>query len=532
VEALMTSQPGRVVIIGAGPNGLVTAFYLAKAGFSPVVLEHRDVAGGIAVNEEIHPGFRCPAIMHSAGPLLPAVMKDLEPEKHGMQIHRPSVEMVALNPDGPALRIYHDPRRTVEGLAAHSKKDTEKYSEFLSCFSRLGAALAPALSTTPPDVETPGLDDYLNLGKFGLKLRSLERKDLYRLLRWGPMAVADLAAEWFDSELLRAVLAARGIFGMRAGPWSAGTSVPLLMQAALGGDALLIRGGTGALAQAFAKAATAAGAQIRTNAKVDRIRVKDGEVVSAVLNGGEEVLAKTVVSSVDPRQTFTQLIDATNFDPAFLMRIRAYRTDGVVAKVNLALSGLPAFSGIDEGNEDMSGRVQIGPNIDYLERAFDASKYGQFSAQPYLDITVPSLADPSLAPAGSHVMSIHMQFAPYHLKNGDWNSRRDDLTDAVINTIAAYSPKIRDLIVGRQVITPLDLEQTFGLSGGHIFHGEHALDQLFAFRPILGWARYRTPIRGLYLCGSGTHPGGGITGGPGANASREILRDLKSGRSR
>jgi phytoene dehydrogenase-like protein len=340
------------------------------------------------------------------------------------------------------------------------------------------------------------------------------------------MAVADLVAEWFENELLRAAIAARGIFGSLAGPWSAGTSTALLLEAALGGDAAAIRGGPGALTQTLAKAAAAAGAQIRTNAAVASIRLKDGAAASVVLESGEEIPANTIVSNADPRSTFLNLLDATDLEPGFLMKVRAYRAQGCVAKVNLALSGLPAFSGIGNGTSDLAGRIHIGPDIDYIERAFDAAKYGEFSAQPYMDISIPSLTDPSLAPAGSHVMSVHVQYAPYRLKQGDWNARRDQLGDAVVAALASYAPGIRDSIVHRQVITPLDMEQTYGLSGGHIFHGEHALDQLFAFRPFLGWAQYRTPIKGLYLCGSGTHPGGGITGAPGAIASQEIIKDL------
>jgi phytoene dehydrogenase-like protein len=295
------------------------------------------------------------------------------------------------------------------------------------------------------------------------------------------------------------------------------------MQSALGGDASFVRGGMGVLTQALAKAASAVGAQIRTGANVTHIRVKDGEAASVVLDTGEEIATNAVVSNADPRHTFLKLIEATDLDPGFLMKVRAYRAVGTVAKVNLALSGLPAFSAA-------SSRMHIGPDTEYLERAFDAAKYGDFSPQPYLDITIPSLIDPSLAPNGAHVMSVHVQYAPYRLKIGDWNSRREEFGDTVIQTLANYAPNIRDRIVHRQILTPLDLEQTYGLSGGHIFHGEHALDQLFAFRPLLGWAQYRTPIKGLYLCGAGTHPGGGITGAPGANASREIIKDLKSRR--
>jgi phytoene dehydrogenase-like protein len=247
-----------------------------------------------------------------------------------------------------------------------------------------------------------------------------------------------------------------------------------------------------------------------------------------VLESGEEIRVKAVISNADPQRTLLQLIDSTELDPGFLARVRAYRAAGAVAKVNFALSGLPSFSGTQ--GSDLSGRIHIGPDLDYLERAYDAAKYGEFSPRPYMDICIPSVMDSSLALPGSHVMSVHVQYAPYRLRNGDWNTRREEFGDTVVDTIAECAPGFRDLIVHRQIVTPLDMERTYGLTGGHIFQGEHALDQLFAFRPFLGWAQYRTPIKGLYLCGSGTHPGGGLTGAPGANASREIIKDLKAGR--
>ncbi len=514
----MANQPRRVVIIGAGHNGLVAAFHLAKAGFAPLVLERREIVGGVAATEEIHPGFRCPAVLHVAGPLLPEVRQAMG-LRNGGQASDGQESTVVLGSNGQALKI---PARNGRPEGEISTRDSEKYSEFHSCFSRLGAAVRPLLLTTPPDIDNLNLGDYLNLGRLGLKLRGLDRKDAYRLLRWGPMSVADLAAEWFDGELMQAAVAARGIFGAFAGPRSAGTTAGLLMQAAFGESPISTVAGVAGLADALAKAATTAGAQIRTKANVTRIRVKDGEVVSVVLETGEEITSNAVVSNADPRRTFMQLIDATELDPGFLTKVRSYRCAGVVAKVNLALSGLPAFPAPN------ASRIQIGPSIDYIERAFDAAKYGEFSPEPYLDVTIPSIADPSLAPNGAHVMSVHVQYAPYALKKGDWKMRREELGDVVVDTLARYAGNLRGLIVQRQVITPLDLEETYGLTGGHIFHGEHALDQLFAFRPFLGWAQYRTPIHGLYLCGSGTHPAGGITGAPGTNASREIIKDLKS----
>jgi phytoene dehydrogenase-like protein len=514
----MASDRDRIVIIGAGHNGLVAAFYLAKAGLSPLVLEARNVAGGAAVTEEIYPGFRCSSLFDMSGPLVPQVAHDLDLKKHGLETVTPEVRVLALHPDGRTLRIYEDAERTSAELASVSARDAKKYPEFHSSLHAIGRALSPLLARTPPDIEDPSVQDFVNLGKFGFRFRGLSRQNAYHLLRWAPMAVADYSAEWFETELLRAVIQARGIFGAHAGPRSAGTTVGLLIQAALGSEQF-VRGGLGELSRAMVKAAAAAGAEIRTGSKVRRIQIHSGELSSVVLDDGEEVRARAVISNADPQQTFLKLVDPSELDPAFLNNIRAFRAAGTVAKVNFALSGLPSFAGV-------SARMHIGPETDYLERAFDAAKYGEFSPDPVLRVTIPSLNDPSLAPQGKHVMSISAQYAPYRLKRGDWNSRRDEFGDAVLKTLSSYAPDIGKLVLQRQVLTPLDIEEKFGLTGGHIFQGEHALDQLYTFRPLLGWARYRTPVKGLYLCGSGTHPGGGVTGAPGLNASREILKDL------
>jgi phytoene dehydrogenase-like protein len=285
----------------------------------------------------------------------------------------------------------------------------------------------------------------------------------------------------------------------------------------------------GALAQALAQAAESAGAEIKTSAQVERIEVIEGKASRVTLKSDEEISARAIVSNADPRSTFLKLVDPVDLDPNFLLKIRNYRATGVSAKINLALSGLPTFLGLDgeDAKPKLSGRIHIGPGIDYLERAFDAAKYGDYSSRPYMDITIPSLTDPRLAPAGAHVMSVYVQYAPYRLKEGDWTSRREEFADTAVKELTNYAPNLKELIVARQVITPLDLEQTYGVSGGHIHHGEQSLDQFFTFRPIIGWAQYRTPIKGLYLCGAGTHPGGGVTGRPGANAAREIVRDFK-----
>jgi phytoene dehydrogenase-like protein len=525
-----------IIIIGAGHNGLVAACYLAKAGLKTLVLERREIVGGAAVTEEIHPGFRCSILAHSGAPFFPKIAKDLDLARHGLEFITPQVRVLALAPEGRSLCIYDDTAQTIREIEKVSAKDAQSYPEFERSFSRIGKVLRPLLTMTPPKIDHPSKGELWNLAKMGLSFRSLGKKDAYRLLRWGPMAVADLVAEWFETETLRAVVAARGVFGAFAGPWSAGTSAALLWQAAMDGHAIspsaFVRGGMGALTEALAGAARSAGVEVRTGTEVERIEANEERASRVFLKTGEEISARAIVSNADPRTTFLKLVDPVDLDPNFLLKIRNYRAVGVSAKINLALSGLPSFTGINAGDlaeakSKLSGRIHIGPDIDYLERAFDAAKYGDYSPAPYMDITIPSLLDPALAPAGAQVMSVYVQYAPYKLKEGDWNSRREEFADRVVDVLAGYAPNLKELIVARQVITPLDLEKTYGLSGGHIHHGEQSLDQSFAFRPSIGWAQYRTPIKGLYLCGAGTHPGGGVTGGPGANAAREIVKDFE-----
>jgi phytoene dehydrogenase-like protein len=489
-----------VIIVGGGHNGLVAACYLAKGGLKTVVLERRESVGGGA------------ELDHATGPFSAQVIADLGLR---LELITPKVRVLALSDDGRSLSIYNnDVGATVKEIERFSAKDAKTYPEFVESFSRIGRVLAPLLTMTPPSIDKPSKGDVWQLGKVGLAFRGLGKKDEYRLLRWGPMAVADLVSEWFETELLRATVAARGIYGAFAGPWSAGTSLGLLWQAAMDGSAIgssvSVKGG---LAQLLADGAKGAGAEIRTSTEVTRI--EGGKVI---LRDGEEVEARAIVSNADPRTTFLKLVDPVELDPNFLLKMRNYRAPGVVAMIKLKLSGTPSFRGVDS-EEKLAGRIHIGPEIDYLERAFDASKYGEFSREPYLDISI-----------DDKVMSIHAQFAPYKLKEGDWNTRREEFADVVVDRISHYSPNIKDLIVDRQVITPVDLEETYGLSGGHIHHGEQTLDQFFTFRPLIGWAQYRTPVERLYLCGAGTHPGGGLTGLPGANAAREIARDFKAGK--
>jgi phytoene dehydrogenase-like protein len=520
-----------IVIIGGGHNGLVTAFYLAKAGFKPLVLERRAQVGGAAVTDQFHPGFRCSTLAHSAGPIRPDILRDMQLEKHGLRLITPETSVTTLSPDGRALSLYQDQNKSAQSIAAFSQKDATKYAEFANSLSQISKVIAEALATTPPDIDHPSGGDLWSMLKTGRALRNLGKRDLYRVLRWGPMAVADLVAEYFETELLRAVIAARGIFGTFLGPWSAGSSLQLLIRAAgdshPAGSAFFAAGGMGTLTQAMASAAKAVGVEIRTEAEVIEIRIKGSAATGVLLGTGEEISANAVISNADPKRTLLKLTDSTHLSPDFVQKLQHFRGNGTVAKVNLALSGLPSFTALKDGTGDaLKGRIHIGPEIDYLERAFDESKYGNFSRQPYLEATIPSLTDPTLAPEGKHVMSIYMQYAPYKLK-GDWEQQRKPLGQTVVQTLAQYAPNLPEMILHHQIITPQDMEDVYGLTGGQIFHGDLALDQFFTMRPLLDWARYRTPIENLYLCGSGTHPGAGLTGGSGANAAREILKQIK-----
>src|SRR5579859_1444822 len=528
----MTSRD--VIIIGAGHNGLVTAFYLARAGFKPLVLERRAVVGGAAVTEEFHPGFRASVLDGAAGPLAPAVAKDMQLERHGLQYLEPKCRVFAPSLDSRPLLLHSSAAESAKRIAPFSQHDSEKYLELATILDSARNLIGSLLTIPPPDIDHPTSTDIWNLLAAGKGFRKLGKRDMQRLLRWGPMAVADFVAEFFETELLRSVIAARGIFGAAAGPWSAGTTALLLLRVGAGslpdGNPICARGGMGALSEAMAAAAKEAGAEIRTSAEVERILVKDGAVTGVALMNGEEIPASAVVSAADPKRTFLKLIEPVHLAPSFLGQMQHYRCQGTVASVFFALDALPNFPALKnerDENAALTGRIHIGPEIDYLERAFDDSKYGDFSRAPFLEAAIPSLLDPSLAPSGKHVMSVHMQYAPYKVNNGDWAAEGDRLADTVVKTLAEYAPDLPAKILARRVITPVNLEQEYGLTGGHIFHGELALDQLFTMRPLIGWARYRTPIRGLFLCGPGTHPGTGLTGASGLNASRQIIKTLR-----
>ncbi len=523
----MTASPRYdAIVIGGGVNGLTCAAMLAKGGVRTLLLEQRAELGGCAAESTIAPGFNIPTLAHATGPVRRDVVEELQLYLHGLAFSESSIHVSTLSPDGRPLVIWEDRQKTAEGLRSWSARDAERWPAFQATLARLGALIGSLFIATPPSVDTPSARDVFALMHTLRDFRSLPRDDQWRLLRWGPMAVADLVAESIDTELLRATVSADGIFGAMLGPWSAGSGLQLLLSSA--NRALewpaghLIRGGPVALARALEAAAIRFGVEIRTGCKVERINVTDDRAVGVTIDGGQRLDARTVVSGVDPKRTFLHLCDADYLPPEFLWRMRHYRSRGTLAKVNLALSALPSFQGATR--EMLGGRVRLAPDLDYLERAFDHAKYGRFSTAPWIEFTIPSVGDPTLAPPGAHVLSAYAQFAPYQLRDGDWETSRDALGDTVVKTLMQYAPDLGSLIVERQTLTPLDLERGWGLTGGHIFHGELSLDQFFTMRPLLGFGRYQTPLKGLFLCGSGSHPGTGLTGGSGINSAREVKR--------
>ncbi|MEY4635833.1 MAG: hypothetical protein RJA55_1631 [Acidobacteriota bacterium] len=516
------------IVIGGGVNGLTCAAMLGKAGVRTVLVEQRDDVGGCAAESEIAPGFRVPTLAHATGPVRRDVVEHLQLYLHGLTFLDRAIDVSSLSPDGRALPLWHDPRRTADGLAAWSQRDAQAWPAFHQSLARLGGLIGSLFQSAPPSIDAPNARDLFALMHTLSAFRGLPKADQWRLLRWGPMAVADLVSESVENELLRATLAADGIFGAMLGPWSAGSGLQLLLSAANrslawpGGQ--VVAGGPVALARALRGAAERHGVEIRTGAAVARIEVKNDRAAGVTLATGAHIEGRAVVSGVDPKRTFLALCEADHLPPEFSWRIANYRSRGTLAKVNFALSAWPSFTGATR--EMLSGRVRLAPDLDYLERAFDHAKYGRYSTHPWIEFTVPSIDNPALAPEGAHVLSAYAQFAPFQLRDTNWDAERDRLGDIVTTTLEQYAPGFSASIVARQVLTPLDLERGWGLSGGQIFHGELALDQFFTMRPVLGFGSHRTPIRDLFLCSSGSHPGTGLTGGSGANAAAVIAREL------
>ena len=528
-----------VVIVGGGHNGLVSAAYLGKAGLRTLVVERRDRVGGAVDTSELAAGARVPTLAHTVGRLRPSVVRDLDLKAHGLSFLSPIVRVFAPSPDGSAVTLFGDVAATVEGLERRSTKDAQAYPGFERQVRALGHFLAELGEETPPDITSPGFGDALAGLKLGRTYRGLGKLDARTLLRVLPMAVADFVAEAFETDALQAAIAWRGVRYAHLGPWSGGSTAVLLTDSAgneggAAGETLYARGGPGALADALAAAARSFGVEIRTQAEVTSISTVDGRATGVVLTSGDAIEARAVVSGTDARRTLVELVDPVTVGPSMRWRAGNIRQPGVVAKVNLVLAGTPTFPAAEDDPRRLRGRIVVAPGIDAIERAFDAAKYGRPSETPIIEATIPSLVDPSLvdgAPDGTQVMSVIAQYAPYQLREGGWDDAREALGTQVMEVLESVAPGIGGLVTARQVLTPLDLERDFGLSGGHPLHAEPTLDSFFLWRPLFGHARYRLPVDGLYLCSSGAHPGGGVTGGPGQNAAREIAADLRKRRS-
>jgi phytoene dehydrogenase-like protein len=527
-----SKQTYDVIVIGGGHNGLVNAAYLARAGKKVLVLERRHVLGGAACTEEVFPGFHFSVCSYVVSLLRPEIIRDLDLPRHGLEI-LPLDGTFTPMPNGDYLWRVNDHGKTHREIARHSKIDAEAYDEFGKAMQAMCRFVKPILGMVPPDPTTLSPKELMKLLFIGRRFQGLSSEDKYNQVQLMTMSAIDFLDQWFETDVLKATMSASGIIGTFLGVRSPGSAYVLLHHYMGEIDGAFrswgfARGGTGAISNAIGAAAREAGAEVRTQAPIAKIVVKNGKARGVVLANGDEIQARIISSSVDPRQTFVKLMEPDELPAEFLEEVRRYKFRGSSGKVNLALDALPNFKALSGSGPHLRGAISISPSVEYMERAYDDAKYGNFSRRPYVDMVIPTLTDPSVAPPGKHILSCFVQYAPYKLRPGlSWDEQREAFGNNVINTIAEYAPNIKDIILHKQVLTPLDLEREWGLSEGNIFQGELSLEQLFFLRPVPGYAQFRTPIRNLYLCGSATHPGGGIMGAPGRLAALEILKDIK-----
>ncbi|HEV2444359.1 MAG TPA: NAD(P)/FAD-dependent oxidoreductase [Candidatus Sulfopaludibacter sp.] len=518
------------IIVGGGHNGLVTAAYLARAGRRVLVLERREMVGGCAVTEEIWPGYKVSTAAYLTSLLQERIVRELDLPRYGYRVDAKDPAFFSAFPDGRHFFMWQDRAKTLGEIARFSRHDAEVYPAYEDQLERISQVVEELLLITPPQFPPSGIGDFLDYLKLAGRLRGLSPQDLTAMVKIFTASAAEFLDEWFESEQVKVTLATDGVIGANGGPRSPGTAY-ILLHHCMGGVAGhrglwgFVRGGMGAVSEAIASAARAAGAAIRTNAPVARVLVRGGRAYAVVLENGEEIEGGAIASNLDPKVTFLRLLDERSLPAEFVAAIRRFRIEGTSCKINLALNGMPEFTAYPGATgPHHRATMHICPDIDYVERAWDDAKYGRPSERPLLELTVPTMYDPSLAPAGKHIMGIFLQYAPYTLREGSWDELREPFGDRVISLIEEYAPNIRAIIERRQVLSPLDLERRFGITGGNIFHGEMSLDQMFVMRPVAGWARYRTPVAGLYLCGSGAHPGGGVMGAPGYNCARAMLK--------
>ncbi|MGA7098195.1 MAG: NAD(P)/FAD-dependent oxidoreductase [Acidimicrobiia bacterium] len=520
------------IVIGGGHNGLVNGAYLAKAGLSTLILERRHLVGGAAITEELYPGFSFTTFSYALSLLRPEIIHELELTKHGfMPLLMPS--SFAPMENGDYLLLGQDKSENHHEISRHSPHDADAYDAYGHMMEQVVHAIRPLMDSIPPDITSKDPEERARMAAIGSYLADLPPNVLHDLVRLLTGSAADILEDYFESDIMQGWLASSGIIGTKVGPRSQGSGLVLLYHSfgehdgAYGAWAFH-KGGNGGFTQVLARAAESFGAEIRLESPVDHVVTKNGRATGVVLQDGTELEAKTVVSAVDPRRTFMELVDPRELPTDLVDNIRKFRFQGTSAKVNFALDSNPTYPGLEGRSDQYRGFINIGPSLDYLEHAYDDAKYGSYSKRPYIDGCIQSNVDPDMAPPGKAVMSCFIQYAPYHLEGSDWDTERDNFGDNVQGTLESFFPGFGDLVLHREVVTPLDIERTVGLTEGNIFAGEFLAPQMFFFRPAPGWNQYRTPIEGYYQCGSGTHPGGCVMGAPGRFASQQILGDLKT----
>jgi phytoene dehydrogenase-like protein len=527
------------IVIGAGHNGLTAAAYLARAGLSTLVLERRDIVGGCCVTEEIAPGCRVSTTSYIASMLRPEVISELRLADYGLRMIPCDPAIQVPFPDGQVVPWWADRDRAKQEFSKISVKDAQRFVEVDDQLKKLARYLQPFFLEPPPEIDSSRLKGWSDLLRVGKRLRGISNAEIAQLVSFLTGSLGEFLDQNYESEKMKTMFLANNVYGKHGGPYQPGTAIGLLFHLLSGGEHELqgfyghVMGGMGSITQALAAAGKKLGVDIRTGASVAHIDVQSGRARSVVLEDGTELRARIVLSNADPKRTFLKLVDSKELPEDFLFAVRGIKMQGPCAKVNIVLAEEPHFTGTSPNATPLERTFYtLVPSLEFAERCYDIAKFGEIPEELWVDCVVSSNADASLAPAGKHILTCFVQYVPYHLREGNWDENRDLLGDRVVKKIAEYAPNVPGAILTRQVLTPLDLERTYGLTEGNIFHGDLRLEQLFFMRPVPGWSQYRTPVEGLYLCGAGAHPGGGVTGAPGRNAAHQVLRDWKKGRFR
>jgi phytoene dehydrogenase-like protein len=525
------------IVVGAGHNGLTAAAYLARGGLSTLVLERREIVGGCCVTEEIAPGCRVSTTSYIASMLRPEVIAELGLADHGLRMVPCDPAIQVPFPDGHVVPWWVNRERAKAEFGKISTKDAARFVEVDDQLKKLARYLQPFFMEPPPEIDTTTVGGWSDLFRVGKRFRGISSAEIAQLISFLTGSLGEFLDHNYESEKMKTMFLANNVYGKHGGPYQSGTAIGLLFHLLSGGEHELqgfyghVMGGMGAITQALAAAGKKLGVEIRTSASVAQIDVRDGRAYGVVLKDGSEVRGRMILSNADPKRTFLKMVAARQLPEDFLFAVRGIKMDGPCAKVNFVLAEEPRFTGTSPQASPLERTFYtLVPSLAFAERCYDIAKFGEIPEELWVDCVVSSNADSSLAPPGKHILTCFVQYVPYKLREGNWDEKRELLGDRVVKKIAEYAPNLPGAIVARQVLTPLDLERTYGLTEGNIFHGDLRLEQLFFMRPVPGWAQYRTPIRGLYLCGAGAHPGGGVTGAPGRNAARQALRDWKKGR--